>query len=148
MTSPEPVDLMTESLYLLTTFTQFPHPPQSLPLENHIAPSLSHDHLVYYFYCFRATPAAYGSSQAKCQIGATAASLHHSHSSSGSKLCLWPTTTTHSNARSLTHWVRSGIEPASSWIPVRFLTCWATTGTPTFLIEWIQYSSCSALPYK
>ena len=52
------------------------HPPQSLPLENHIAPSLSLDHLVYYFYCFRATPAAYGSSQAKCQIGATAASLH------------------------------------------------------------------------
>ena len=30
----------------------------------------------------------------------------------------------------LTHWVRPGIEPASSWIQVGFLTCWATAGTP------------------
>ena len=29
-------------------------------------------------------------------------------------------TTTYSNARSLTHWVRPGIEPASSWMLVRF----------------------------
>ena len=39
-------------------------------------------------------------------------------------------TTAHGNARSLTHWARPGIEPASSWILVRPLTCWATTGTP------------------
>ena len=38
-------------------------------------------------------------------------------------------TTAHGNARSLTHWMRQGIEPASSWIPVRFLTWWATTET-------------------
>ena len=31
---------------------------------------------------------------------------------------------------SLTHWVRPGIKPASSWILVRFITHWATTGTP------------------
>ena len=30
-------------------------------------------------FLFRASPAAYGSSQARGQIGATAASLHHSH---------------------------------------------------------------------
>ena len=30
----------------------------------------------------------------------------------------------------LNHWVRPRIEPAFSWIPVRFLTHWATTGTP------------------
>ena len=31
-------------------------------------------------------------------------------------------TTAHSNARSLTHWVRPGIEPASSWILAGFIT--------------------------
>ena len=31
-------------------------------------------------------------------------------------------TTAHGNTRSLTHWVRPGIEPASSWIPVRFVS--------------------------
>ena len=38
-------------------------------------------------------------------------------------------TTGHGNAGSLTHWRRPGIEPASSWIPVRFITA-ATMGTP------------------
>ena len=32
------------------------------------------------------------------------------------------------NARSLTPWATPGIEPMSSCILVRFLTCWATTG--------------------
>ena len=31
-------------------------------------------------------------------------------------------TTAHGNIRSLTHWVRSGTEPASSWILVRFIS--------------------------
>ena len=44
---------------------------------------------------------ANGGSQARGQIGAAAASLHHSHSNTRSKPHLWPTT--HSNARSLTH---------------------------------------------
>jgi len=39
-------------------------------------------------------------------------------------------TTAHGNTRSLTHWMRPGIEPVSSWILVRFVTHWATTGTP------------------
>ena len=34
------------------------------------------------------------------------------------------------NAGSLTHRVRPGMELAFSWILVRLLTCWATTGTP------------------
>ena len=38
----------------------------------------------------------------------------------GSEPRLWPTP--HGNARSLTHWARSGIEPAYSWILVGFLT--------------------------
>ena len=48
-------------------------------------------------------------------------------------------TTAHGNARSLTHWMRPGIEPCvltdtskvPSWILVGVLTCWATMGTPT-----------------
>ena len=38
------------------------------------------------------------------------------------------------NARSLTHWARPGMEPASSWILVRFVTCWATRETPNSII--------------
>ena len=37
------------------------------------------------FCLFRATPVAYGGSQARGQIGATAAGLHHN---AGSELCL------------------------------------------------------------
>ena len=35
-----------------------------------------------------------------------------------------------SNARSLTHWARPGIKPASSWILVGFVNCWAMKETP------------------
>ena len=42
------------------------------------------------FFLFRATPAAYGSSQARGQIEAVAAGLCHGHSNSGSKLHLQP----------------------------------------------------------
>ena len=54
----------------------------------------------YFTFFFRAVPAAYVSSQARGWIGAVAASLHHSQSHAGS----------------LTHWVRPGVEPVSSWI--------------------------------
>ena len=37
---------------------------------------------------FRAVCAAYGSSQARGRIGATATGLHHSHSNVGSEPCL------------------------------------------------------------
>ena len=37
---------------------------------------------------FKATPTAYGGSQARGRIKATAAGLHHSHSNSGSIPCL------------------------------------------------------------
>ena len=41
-----------------------------------------------FIYLFRATPEAFGCSQAKGQIGAVAAGLHHSHSNVGTKLRL------------------------------------------------------------
>ena len=59
----------------------------------------------FFFFClFRATPAAYGDSQARGQIGAVAAGLHHSHSNAGSDPPLHPTPhTAHGKAGSLTH---------------------------------------------
>ena len=54
----------------------------------------------------RPTLAAHGSSLARGWIRTTAASLCHSHG----------------NAGSLTHWVRPGIKPTSSWILVRLFT--------------------------
>ena len=72
-----------------------------------------------------------GNSPARGQIGAVAASLHHI------------------NAGYLTHWVRPGIEPTSSWIPSRFCYCWATMGTPKFLGFWyIQILSQMLLATK
>ena len=44
-----------------------------------------------YLFIFRATPAAYGDSQARGPIGATAATLRHIHNKAGSKLSLLST---------------------------------------------------------
>ena len=55
---------------------------------------------------FRATPVAHGSFQAKGQIKAAAAGLHHSHR----------------NARSPIHWARPGSKPRFSWILVGFIS--------------------------
>ena len=55
-------------------------------------------YLIYLFVCLfvfvllpRAAHVAYGDYQARGPIGATAASLCHSHSNEGSELCLQPT---------------------------------------------------------
>ena len=83
----------------------------------------------FFFGLFRATPVAYGGSQARgsnqscscwptpqpqqCQIQAASANC----------------TAAQGNTSSLTHWARPGIEPVSSWTSqIRF--CWTTTGTP------------------
>ena len=42
-------------------------------------------------FLFMVAPAAYGRSQARGQMGATAAGLHHNHSNSGSELRVRPT---------------------------------------------------------
>ena len=73
---------------------------------------------------------AYGDSQARRQIAAVTASLHHSHSNVGSKPSLWPNTTAHRNAGSLTHWVRLGIEPTSLWVLVGFISAEAQQEHP------------------
>ena len=84
--------------------------------------------LLLFFGLFRATPEVYGGFQTRGPIGATAASLRHSHSNARSKPCLQRTPQL--MARFLIHWVRPGIELTSSGILVRFINHWAITGTP------------------
>ena len=64
-------------------------------------------------------PMADGGSQARGRIRTVTAGLHHSHSNAGSELRLQPTTQL---TATLTHWARPGIEPASSWILVGFIS--------------------------
>ena len=75
------------------------------------------------FFFFKATPAAYGRSQARGRM-----SLHQSHSNTGSKVASATYKTAHGSDGSLTNWVRPGVEPVSSWI-LGFVTHWATMGT-------------------
>ena len=95
------------------------------------------DRLVYnfHFFCFiylfifllfwsqGGHTCTYGSSQARSQISAAAASLCHSNSNEGS----------------LIHWARPGIKPESSWMLVGFVTRWAITGTPIFEFFKLSY---------
>ena len=71
---------------------------------------------------FRATLAAYESSQARGQIiGATAAGLYHSHRHAGSKLRLQTTVHLMAIPDPQPHQARPGIKPISSWIRLRFV---------------------------
>ena len=88
---------------------------------------------LFFFFFFLAAPLAYWTSQARSLIGAIAAGLCHSHSNTGSEPHLQPIPQAHGDAGSLTHWVRPGIKPASSWFLVGFVNCWATKGTPWLL---------------
>ena len=107
-----------------------------------------------FFVCFRAAPMAYGSYQARGRIGAVAASLHHSSILTATatrqlriQVLSVTYSTSHCNARSLTHWARPGIEPTSSWILVGFITTepqqellWCTVSLSLFrkvLSAWI-----------
>ena len=65
-----------------------------------------------------AAPASYGGSQARGLMGAVATSLHHSYSNAGSATY----TTAQGNTRSLTHQARLGMEPATSWFLVAFVS--------------------------
>ena len=78
-------------------------PSYSLVIWGRINP---HPNFFFFFFClFRAIPTAYGGSQARGQIGATAESLCCSHS----------------NTISLTHRARPGVESVSPWMLVRFI---------------------------
>ena len=71
-----------------------PPTPNPRPWNNLIRVSRTQDQASVFFMffgLFRATPEAYGSSQARGRIGAVAAGLHHSHNNEGAKTNLWPT---------------------------------------------------------
>ena len=104
----------------------------------------------FFFFCFFGTvPTAYGGSQARGWIGAAATDLHHSHSHTESEPCLWPTPQLLAMLdRSATHWAEPGIELTSSgtsWILVRFVTCWATMGTPCLSLSDFLHSEWDSL---
>ena len=105
-----------------------------------------------YIYFFFRDVCAYRSSQARGQVGATAAGLCHSHSNTVSE-CVCNLHTAHGNAGSLTQWARPGIKPASSWLLVIFHVCycWATIQTPKKLFyarKVICISSLHVINYK
>ena len=70
-------------------------------------------HFIYLFI-FMAIPVAYRSSQARGQIRAAAASLHHGHGHTRSEQHLQPTPQLVAMWDPLTHWARPGIKPTSS----------------------------------
>ena len=71
---------------------------------------------IYFFiFClFRATPTAYGASQARGLISATAASLHHSHS------------------QILNPLIKARDQTQNVMVPSRIRFCYITMGTPLF----------------
>ena len=108
----------------------------------------------FFLFCLfafsRAAPVAYGGCQARGLIRAIATALRQSHSNAGSATSV-TYTTAHSNAASLTHWERPGIEPATSRFLVGFVNHWATTGTPgkfCLSMKWDSLSNEPALPYS
>ena len=84
----------------------------------------------FFFGLFRPSPGACGCSKARGPIGTTTAGLHTPQPQQHGIWAMSMTyTTAYSNAGSLTHWSRPGIELKSSWILVRFINCWAIMGT-------------------
>ena len=76
----------------------------------------------FFVFClFRATLTAYEGSQARGLIGAVAAGLRQSYMAELHGYVATGTTA-HGNTGSLTHQVRPGIEPATSWFLVRFVS--------------------------
>ena len=87
-------------------------------------------YLNIFFFFF--APTAYRSSQVKWELQL----LAYATATATQDLCCMTDTTTHGNAssltlqRSVTHWVKPGIKPASLWILVEFINHWSTMGTP------------------
>ena len=87
-----------------------------------LAKHLSCTFFFFFFGLFRATPAAYGSSQARGWSGAVAAwpmpQTEQCQIWAGSLTY----TTVHGNEGFLTHWANPGLEPASTRVLIRFVS--------------------------
>ena len=78
---------------------------------------------IFFAFCFRTSPAAYGGSQARGLINRSCSCQpmpqpQQCQIQAGSVTY----TTAHGNTGSSTHWARPGIEPATSWFLVRFVS--------------------------
>ena len=98
------------------------------------------------FICllFRAVPKAYGSSQARSWAEATTASLCHSHSNTGSRVC----DLHHSSSQCR---IFNPLSEARNWNHILMDTgqihfCWATTGTPEQNLDQPELTDMCALP--
>ena len=100
--------------------------------------------MLFFFWLFRATPSAYGCSQAR---GSNQSCRHQptpEPQQPGIQAASVTYTTTHGNARSLTHSLRPGIQPESSWMQVGFVNHWAEMGTPNWwCFWWHRHERCS-----
>ena len=102
------------------------------------------------FYLFRAVPVSYGSFQAKGQIRAAAASLHHSNLGLSHIYDLHHSSQQQSMLDPLTHLARPWIELLSSWILVRFVTAdpqWELPFVGIFKTRQISVYQRKNLPY-
>ena len=86
------------------------------------------------FCFFRAITTAYRVSQARGSNGSYSWWLTPQPQQHGIWAVSATYTTVHGTTGSLTHWLRPGIKPASLWMPVRFVNCWATMGAPHTII--------------
>ena len=80
---------------------------------------------ISFFFCpFRATPVAYGNTQARGLIGDVAAGLRPTPEPQQCRIQAASVTysTAYSNTGSLTHQSRSGIRPTTSWFLVGFVS--------------------------
>ena len=89
--------------------------------------SLIRSHLfIFLIFCLffggGAAPSAYGGSQAKGSNWSCSCWSTPQPQQCGIWVASATYTTAHSNAGSLTHWLRPGIEPVSSWILVTFVS--------------------------
>ena len=100
-----------------------PHPLQHLRLSvgcshSHCCAMVSHCCFSFLFLFLGLKPSHMEFPWARSPIETVADRLHHRQIQATSATY----TTAHGNTRSITHWVKPGIEHASSWILVRFIS--------------------------
>ena len=102
-----------------------------------------------FFFLFRTAPAAYGSSQAKGQFGAAAASGFHKPQQHPQQIWAASVTSTAAcgNVGSLTNLQGQGSNPYPHRHPVRFLTRWARARTPVIAEYWVEFPVLYLLIY-